>query len=141
MNIEHCRMAYFLETDFEKINHLLNFYYCYMPSYGSGLNNLIKLEKILYRATIVSPEKIPPTIVTLNSAVTLIDIKTGAEMYFTLSLPSPADSTTKRISLFSTFGCAVIGCRTGDVIEVEIPEGRKRFFVTNITNAIVDTAA
>ena len=83
------------------------------------------LEAELDRAHVVSPQEIPGDVVTMNSAVLVKDLDTGAEMALTLVFPSDAGLELGKISILAPVGTALLGYRVGDTIEWKVP-GRIR---------------
>ena len=83
------------------------------------------LEEELDRAVVVDAEHLPPDVVTLDSRVQLIDLDSGEELLFAVVLPSRANADEGRISVLAPLGMAVLGYRSGDVIEWDVPGGRR----------------
>jgi len=90
------------------------------------------LEEELDRAVVVDPEQLPPDVVTLDSRVQLVDLDSGEELLFAVVLPSRANADEGRISVLAPLGMAVLGYRSGDVIEWDVPGGRRRLRVTHV---------
>jgi len=90
------------------------------------------LEEELDRAVVVDTEHLPPDVVTLDSRVQLIDLDSGEELLFTVVLPSRANADEGRISVLAPLGMGVLGYRSGDVIEWDVPGGRRRLRVTHV---------
>jgi regulator of nucleoside diphosphate kinase len=90
------------------------------------------LEEELDRAVVVDAEQLPPDVVTLDSRVQLIDLDSGEELLFAVVLPSRANADEGRISVLAPLGMAVLGYRSGDVIEWDVPGGRRRLRVTHV---------
>ena len=90
------------------------------------------LEEELDRAVVVDAEHLPPDVVTLDSRVQLIDLDSGEELLFAVVLPSRANADEGRISVLAPLGMAVLGYRSGDVIEWDVPGGRRRLRVTHV---------
>jgi regulator of nucleoside diphosphate kinase len=90
------------------------------------------LENELERAEIVSPEAIPPYVVTMNTRVRLIDAETQETMNYTLVFPSAADPQHGKLSILSDLGVAILGYCVGDTIEWEFPEGIRRIRIDMI---------
>lgn len=86
-------------------------------------DDLSALAGELGRAQIVAPEQVPGDVVTMNSAVTLVDVESAEEMEVTLVFPSDADAAAGRISVLAPVGTAIIGFREGDTIEWPVPSG------------------
>jgi len=90
------------------------------------------LEQQLERAQVVGRDQIPPDVVTINSRVTIMHLDAGRANTYTLVLPSEADLAKGRISVLAPIGTALIGCRAGDSVDVEVPGGSKRLRVEEI---------
>ena len=90
------------------------------------------LEEELDRARIVSAGRVPADVVTMNSRVRMTDLGTGKEMTYTLVFPREADFSQGKISVLAPIGTAILGYRAGDVIEWNVPGGRRKFRVEEI---------
>ncbi len=90
------------------------------------------LECELARARIVSPEEIPPYVVTMNTCVRLIDTTTGEEMKYSLVYPADANFQKGKLSILSELGVAIIGFSVGDTIEWDFQEGVRRLRIDMI---------
>ena len=86
----------------------------------------------LDRATIVKPQEVPPTVVTMNSTIALVDLDTGEEETHTLVFPEDADISEGKISILAPIGTAMLGYEIGDVFEWEVPAGKRRLRVERI---------
>lgn len=94
--------------------------------------NLERLNEDLQRATVVDSKDIPPDVVTINSTLQMRDLDSGEEMVFTLVSPSNADLSQGRISLLAPVGSAVVGYRSGDIVEWRVPAGSKRLKIEKV---------
>jgi len=95
-------------------------------------DNLERLSEDLQRATVVDSKDIPPDVVTINSTLQMRDLDSGEEMMFTLVSPSNADISRGRISLLAPVGSAVVGYRSGDIVEWRVPAGSKRLKIEKV---------
>lgn len=68
----------------------------------------------------------------MNSTFRLRDVDTDQEAVYTLVFPGDADSARGKVSILAPIGTAVLGYKIGDMIEWEVPAGRKRFKVEQI---------
>lgn len=93
---------------------------------------LESLRNELARAQIVAPDEIPPDVVTMNSTVHLVDMKTGEEETFTLVFPSDADVSQGRISVLAPIGTAMLGYRTGETFVWNVPGGERHLRVKEV---------
>jgi regulator of nucleoside diphosphate kinase len=90
------------------------------------------LEAELDRAHVVAPQDIPGDVVTMNSAVLVKDLDTGAEMALTLVFPSEAGLELGKISIVAPVGTALLGYRVGDTIEWKVPGRVRRLRVEKV---------
>ena len=84
------------------------------------------LGKEIGRAVIVAPNQIPADVVTMNSRTQVRDLDTNEVMTLTVSWPGQADSKSGRVNVLAPLGMALLGARTGDVIEWPVPAGQRR---------------
>jgi regulator of nucleoside diphosphate kinase len=98
----------------------------------ANMDLLDSLESELARAKIVSPEEIPPYLVTMNTCVHLTDLATGEDLKVTLVYPSDAKRHKGNLSILTELGVALIGFSVGDTIEWNSPEGHRRLKVNSI---------
>lgn len=102
-------------------------------SLGHEDRQLLKsLEEELARARIVEPREIPCDAVTMNSQVRVEDLDTGEEETYTIVFPGQADYRRNRVSVLAPVGTALLGYRTGDVIEWPMPRGVRRMKIKQI---------
>jgi regulator of nucleoside diphosphate kinase len=93
---------------------------------------LEKLKAELDRANIVKPQEIPPTVVTMNSTIELVDLDTNEDEVYTLVFPEDADISKGKISILAPIGTAMLGYEIGDVFEWDVPAGKRRLRVGRI---------
>ena len=91
-----------------------------------------RLMKELKYAKTFPQDKISDNIVTMNSRVLLRDVASGREVEVTITYPQDADSREQKISVFSTIGVALLGCREGDITSWRVPGGIVRFKVEKV---------
>jgi regulator of nucleoside diphosphate kinase len=84
------------------------------------------LEEILDLAQVVEPEKVPADTVTMNSRVVFEDMRSGEKGTVTIVYPTDADVSTRRISILSPVGAALIGETRGAEVELPVPHGQTR---------------
>lgn len=90
------------------------------------------LDGELARARIVEPSEVPGDVITMNSTVWFRDLDTDEMENYTLVVPHEADVAHNRISVFAPIGTALLGYRQRDVVEWEVPAGRRRFLITKV---------
>ena len=96
------------------------------------VNILDALEGELARARIVEPSEVPPDVIGMNSTVWFRDLDADDMENYTLVFPHEADVAHGRISVFAPIGTALLGYRQRDVVEWEVPAGRRRFLITKV---------
>jgi regulator of nucleoside diphosphate kinase len=85
-----------------------------------------KLESELVRANVVSREKIPRDVVTMNSRVVFENETTRERREITLVYPGRADINAGRVSVLVPVGTALLGLCVGQSIDWELPGGEKQ---------------
>lgn len=93
---------------------------------------LDQLEEELGRAELVHPKEIPEDVITMRSKVRLKDLKSGKTVMYSLVFPSEANSNEGHISVLAPIGTALLGNRSGDVVESRVPSGLRRLKVKEI---------
>jgi regulator of nucleoside diphosphate kinase len=88
----------------------------------------------LRRAQVVPRAEVPPDVVTMHSTVRLRDLETGEEETYTLVYPDEADIGAGKLSVLAPVGTALLGYRTGDVVEWPVPAGVTRFRVEEVVS-------
>lgn len=95
-------------------------------------DDIERLEAGLARRLRVPAADIPGDVITLNTQVGLLDLETGDAFACTVVLPSDADISQFKISIFAPAGLAILGHRAGDTIEWPSPAGVQRMLVTMV---------
>ena len=88
---------------------------------GSSIGIFLdRLAKILKQSEIVAPEKIPRSVVTMNSRVLLKDIVSNEELNMSLVFPTDADHGRGfdhfRVSILTPIGLSVFGRKVTDLL-------------------------
>lgn len=89
------------------------------------------LESILKDAVIISHEAAVPDMVKLGCKVTLLTPEEKHEQ-FTIVGSAEADPKVGKISDESPVGKALLGCRVGEEVQVQVPAGLKKFIILSI---------
>ncbi len=123
------RDIYITESDAAKLRALL------ATNTHSGRNqpHLEALRAELERALVLEPHEVPTDVVTMNSRVRLLDVKSGGERELTLVFPTDADVGARRISVLAPLGTALLGYREGDEIEWAMPGGVLHLWVEEVS--------
>jgi len=90
------------------------------------------LEAELARAVIVDTASIPDDVIAMNSTFHLRNLDNDQLQTYTLVYPQHADISQGKLSILAPVGIAVLGYRIGDVIEWQVPSGKRRFRVENV---------
>ncbi|HET7617793.1 MAG TPA: nucleoside diphosphate kinase regulator [Vicinamibacterales bacterium] len=122
------RDIFVTDTDFDRLNGLV------AGARRSRMNqeHVDRLAEELDRARIVSPEEIPPDVVTMNSRIQLRDLDTNDAMEFVLVFPTEANVDEQRISVLAPLGTAVLGYRAGSIIEWQVPARTRRLRIERV---------
>lgn len=111
------------ENDYSRLRQL----YAELSRHTEGTQaGLETLEEILDLARVVQPDKVPTDVVTMNSQVMFEDVRTGDKGTVTIVYPTETDVPTRRISILSPVGAALIGEAEGAEVELPVPHGGKR---------------
>ncbi len=86
---------------------------------------IMQLEDRLRSATVIDPSEISTDIVRVGSAVNVKDEKTGSTAKYTI-VGSAEAKPPERLSNESPVGKALIGSKRGDVVNIVLPNGKKR---------------
>ena len=90
------------------------------------------LMKELNSAEILDPEKIPSTVVTMNSIVRISFLNTNKQVQFQIVYPKEANLKDNKISIFSPIATALIGYQVGDEVEWLVPAGLTKIKIDKI---------
>jgi regulator of nucleoside diphosphate kinase len=123
-------MIYITTSDYHRLSGLIE-----MSRARNGdadREYLDQLEAELGRAELVNPTQIPADVITMRSKVSLKDLKSGQTMMYSLVFPSEANSNEGHISVLAPIGTALLGNRSGDVVESRVPSGLRRLRVKEI---------
>jgi len=123
-------MIYITTSDYHRLSGLIE-----MSRERNGdadREYLDQLEEELGRAELISPEEIPADVITMRSKVSLKDLKSGQTVMYSLVFPSEANSNEGHISVLAPIGTALLGNRSGDVVESKVPSGLRRLKVKEI---------
>jgi regulator of nucleoside diphosphate kinase len=91
-----------------------------------------RLHEQLDDAQVISPDDVDGDLVTMGSALEVTDLDTAETFDLTVVFPRQADAQARRISVLAPLGMAVLGLRSGDVVEWEAPSGLRRLRVNEV---------
>jgi len=98
------------------------------------------LEEELNRAAVLPREELPEGIIALGDHVHYVDLETKKEFSVVLGLPHETDVASKKISVLSPIGAALIGLKKGDVIQCPMKNDQvKNIRVLNVESALSET--
>ena len=123
------RTIYITTLDKQRLEELINVAHDFG---SSGREDLISLVKELAKARVVTSEKVPPDVVTMNSKVVLRDLSSSETIHYTLVFPKDANIDEGAISVLAPVGTAILGYRVGDEIEWQVPSGLRRLKIEEI---------
>ena len=103
---------YLTEEDYRQLIHLIQVQK-HQQDFSPSIN---RLKEKLKRALRLAAEAIPPEVVTMNSRVRVIELKSSSEMTITIVYPQEADFNAGKISILSPLGTAILGSRQGDEV-------------------------
>lgn len=116
------KALYITEQDMEKLRAVIEVY---------GGDSADILEEKLDRARIVRSKDIPCDVITVHSVVRIKYVDTGEEHTFTLVLPGDKVETN-RVSILAPTGIALLGYREKDVVEWQVPAGKRRVQIMKV---------
>ena len=91
-----------------------------------------ELEKILKNAEVVVEDEVDLDKINIGCQVKILDMETSEEMLFKIVGSTEANSLKGKISNESPLGRALIGSKTGDVVDAETPVGILQYKVLEI---------
>ncbi len=101
---------------------------------GSNMSdfNKNKLREELKNAKVYADKDLPADVVSLNSVAKIENVKTGQVYSFRLVLPNEANMRKNKLSVFAPIGIALLGYRTGDTVQWEMPGGVQSFKILGV---------
>lgn len=93
---------------------------------------IAKLEETLSKAQVIRPEELPNDKIYILSRVKLKNLKTASVVEYLLVSPEEADFERGKISVTSPIGKALMGKKTGEVVEINVPAGKLKFEILQI---------
>lgn len=93
---------------------------------------IMKLENMIRKAVIIDESSIDINVVTIGSIVKVKDLEFEDEDEYTIVGSAEADPYDGKISNESPVGKALLGRRTGDTVDVQVPDGTAKFEILEI---------
>ncbi|RED26222.1 regulator of nucleoside diphosphate kinase [Flavobacterium cutihirudinis] len=99
-----------------------------------------QLSQELDRAVISKESELDPSVIRINSTVTIEDVKAQKQMKIQIVLPSSADLKQSKISILAPLSVAIIGFKENDQVDWELPAGIKTLKIVAVDNSEVHTS-
>jgi len=96
-----------------------------------------QLSQELDRAVISKESELAPSVIRINSVVTIEDVQAKKQMKIQIVLPSAADIKQSKISILAPLSVAIIGFKENDEVDWELPAGIKTLKVVAVDNTEV----
>lgn len=93
---------------------------------------IITLDKMISTAKVIDSDDIKTDVVTLGSTVKLKDIAMKATLEYTVVGSAEADPLEDKISNESPVGTAIMGKKSGETVEVNVPDGTIKYKIMSI---------
>lgn len=94
--------------------------------------NKSRLRAEIKNAEVYNDDELPKDVISIDKVATIVSTANGQEFTFKLVRPSEANMTQKKVSIFAPISIALLGYRTGDLINWEMPDGIKEFKIVNV---------
>lgn len=91
------------------------------------------LDLEMQRAHILSANEAMPSVITTHSCVRIRDLATREVMDVTLAWPDDAEPENGKVSVVSPVGAALLGYRTGDIVNLRTSDGLRRIRIERVT--------
>jgi regulator of nucleoside diphosphate kinase len=130
------RAIYITENDKSKLKKLLSSTAGFREQDKKTLQDL-KFE--LERAIVVDEGLIDDNIIRMNSTVLLKDMQTRAKHMYKLVYPDEANMSENKISILAPIGTALLGFQVGDLIEWNVPAGKRKLKVQGVLTPDLQT--
>lgn len=93
---------------------------------------VITLEKMLRNARIINNDEIDTEVASIGSIVTLQDMEFGDSVEYTIVGSAESDPSQNKISNESPVGKAILGKKSGVVVDVSVPAGIIQYKIIGI---------
>ena len=92
-----------------------------------------KLQALIANARLLDESKLDTSKVLLLSKVEFINLALNRKMTYEIVPESEADLKTGKISITSPIAKGLLGKKVGEIAEIEVPAGKMKLEITNIT--------
>ncbi len=93
---------------------------------------IITLEKMLRNARIINSDEIDTDVASIGSIVTLKDLELGETIEYSIVGTAESDPSQNKISNESPVGKAILGKKSGSVVDVSVPAGIIQYQIIEI---------
>lgn len=93
---------------------------------------IVKLENILRNAKLIDEEEITTDVVGVGSRVVVADLEYDDEMEYIIVGSAEADPYNGKISNESPVGSALLGRKSGEEVDVQVPDGIIKYKILSI---------
>lgn len=94
---------------------------------------IAKLQETIRSARIIDESKMDVSKVLILSTVKIKNLKNGAVMTYTLVPENEADLKKGKLSVSSPIAKGLLGGKSGDKVEIDIPAGKITFEILDVT--------
>jgi transcription elongation factor GreA len=94
---------------------------------------IAKLEEVISNARVLDENNVDTSKVSILSKVKIKNHKNGAMVSYTLVSEEEADLKSGKISVKSPIGKGLLGKKVGEIAEIEVPAGKMKFEVQDIS--------
>ena len=92
-----------------------------------------ELQDQLARAQVVLPSQVDQTVVSFGATVTLENLATHREETWTIVGHGEADVDQGRISVNSPLASGLVGAKSGELREIDLPAGKRTFKIVRFS--------
>ncbi|HEX5743682.1 MAG TPA: transcription elongation factor GreA [Flavobacteriaceae bacterium] len=92
-----------------------------------------KLKEVVSTARIIDETQLDNSKVLVLSTVKIKNLANNMELSYKLVADSEADLKLGKLSVNSPIGKGLLGSKIGDIIEINVPNGKMNFEILNIT--------
>lgn len=92
-----------------------------------------KLKEVVSTARIIDETQLDNSKVLVLSTVKIKNLANNMELSYKLVADSEADLKLGKLSVNSPIGKGLLGSKIGDIIEIDVPNGKMNFEILNIT--------
>ena len=94
---------------------------------------IAQLKEIVASARIIDESKLGTSEVQLLNKVRIRNLDRNTELAYTIVADSEADMKAKKIAISTPIANGLLGHKVGDVVEIQVPAGKVRFEILEIS--------